>query len=233
MKETEQLQATAKDTEDKLIRSVIISGGTIDREHALRVLAREKYDYIIVADKGLSFLCEEHIEPTHIVGDFDSLEEGVLEQYLSNPNIKIRIFNPIKDSTDTEIAIRLAMELKSKEIMILGGTGGRLDHTLGNIQAMSIPVMAGASCCMEDPQNRIEVLITGRTIRKEDAFGKYISFFPLSGNVEGLTLKGFKYPLENHTLTPFDSLAVSNEITEETAVISFRRGLVTMVMSLD
>ena len=214
-------------------KTVIVSGGLIERDFVLSLLKEQDFTFIICADRGLEFLSEEGIEPTHIVGDFDSLKPHILEKYCNNPNVKIRMFSPIKDKTDTEIALHLAVELRATQIWLLGANGTRVDHTLGNIQSLIIPLNAGIPCYMADAHNRICLLNRGITIKKEDAFGKYISFFPLYGEVEGLTLSGVKYPLIDHRLTCENSLGVSNEITEEKAVVSFKSGTLIMIMSKD
>ena len=71
-------------------------------------------------------------------------------------------------------------------------------------------------------------------LKKEEQFGKYVSFFSVGGDVAGLSLKGFKYPLNRYHLTVADSgLTVSNEITEETAEITYDSGQLLMIMSRD
>ena len=71
-------------------------------------------------------------------------------------------------------------------------------------------------------------------LKKEEQFGKYVSFFPFGGNVTDLTLEGFKYPLSNYCLTAADSgLTVSNEIISEHARVTFSSGELLMIMSRD
>ena len=73
-----------------------------------------------------------------------------------------------------------------------------------------------------------------RILHREEQFGKYVSFFTVGGDVTGLTLKGFKYPLNGYHLTVEDSgLTVSNEISEETAEILYESGQLLMIMSRD
>ena len=71
-------------------------------------------------------------------------------------------------------------------------------------------------------------------IRRDEQFGKYVSFFPLEKEVESITLEGFAYPLD-HRYLPNTSggLCVSNEITEETARVSYEGGILLMVQSRD
>ena len=71
-------------------------------------------------------------------------------------------------------------------------------------------------------------------IYSDKKIGKYVSFFSLNGDVPGLTLKGFKYPLDRHYLTASDSgLTVSNEIAQEEATIEFDKGILLMLMTKD
>ena len=85
-------------------------------------------------DGGVAFCYRHGILPTRIVGDFDTLDPEILAWYRERTGVGIRVYDPVKDATDTQIAVELAMELGSSHITILGGTGTRLDHVLGNIQ---------------------------------------------------------------------------------------------------
>ena len=87
-------------------RTVIVSGGVLEEELVLRILKEEETEFIIGVDKGLLFLYEHQIQPDYIVGDFDSAPSEVLSYYQQETNIPIRRFNPVKDASDTEIALR-------------------------------------------------------------------------------------------------------------------------------
>ena len=90
--------------------AVIISGGSLNPDFALAFLREEEPELLIGADRGICFLKEKEIHPTHIVGDFDSASGEALEYFKQFPEIPIRTFNPVKDFTDTAIAMELAME---------------------------------------------------------------------------------------------------------------------------
>lgn len=233
-----------------LKRAVIISGGTVDEEQARRVL-EEPYTFLIGVDGGLSWLYEKKMAPTHIVGDFDSVPEKVLAYYRGRPEIPLREFNPVKDASDTEIAVRLALKLlgirpdseKAKresqsvqsggELILLGATGTRMDHIWANVQTLSIAAQAGVQAWILDGHNRIR-LIDGEThLKREEAFGPYFSLFSLGGPVKHLYISGARYPLTDHTLYPYDSLCVSNQIAGNEAVISFPEGLVVLMETRD
>ncbi len=214
-------------------KGLIISGGTIQDSFAFRMLKKIHPDYIIGVDRGLEFLYQNQILPSHIVGDFDSVNPKVVRYYNENTQIPIRKFNPVKDASDTEIAVRLALELDVKELWLLGATGTRIDHVLSNIQVLKIPYDAGVKAYIVDGYNKIS-LIGGEThLQKEDAFGAYFSVFPLGGIVEHVSIEGAKYPLSDHTLCPYDSLCVSNQIQDEEVKISFPKGLVILMETRD
>ena len=210
---------------------VIISGGHIEKRFADAFIKMHAPDVIIGADSGLCYLYESKIEPTHIVGDFDSVSKTVIDYYRNLKRIPIRQFDPVKDATDTEIALRYAIELGVKKLWILGATGSRVDHMLANIQILKIALDAEVEAYLVDEWNCIRLIDGDITIRKSDAFGTYFSLFPLGGSVEELSVCGAKYPLQNHTLCPYDSRCVSNQIEEEEVSITFPKGYVVLIES--
>ncbi len=182
-------------------RTVIVSGGILEKEFVLPILQSEETEFIIGVDKGLQFLYENEIKPDYIVGDFDSVPREIVEYYRTEENVPIREFNPVKDASDTEIALRLCLGLRRKEIYILGGTGNRIDHLWANIQCLNIALAAGSEAMILDSHNRIRILEHGITLTRAEAFGKYFSVFPLELPVEDFSISGAKYPLQNHLLS--------------------------------
>lgn len=214
-------------------RIVIVSGGKVEDDFALSVLESYEKEYIIAVDKGMEFLYRHDIMPSYIVGDFDSVNKEIGDYYRNETQVPIREYVPAKDATDTEIAIRLAMTLGCSEIIILGATGGRIDHLWANVQCLMIPFKAGIDARIMDSQNMIRLIEDEVHLKKEEAFGPYFSVFPLGAEVYGLTIQGAKYPLYNHTLTPYDSLCVSNEFRDDEVVIDFHAGTVILMQTRD
>lgn len=105
------------------MKTLIITGGMIEVDFALSFIQELKPDYILGVDRGLQFCYEHDIRPDYIVGDFDSLPGEILERYRQEGEIPIRTYNPVKDATDTKIALDKALEDGSTEIWILGGNG--------------------------------------------------------------------------------------------------------------
>ena len=217
------------------MRTVIISGGRIERDFALSFLENETFEQFIAVDNGLRFCYDNQIKPTWIVGDFDTAAPELVEYYQTQTDIPIRRFNPVKDSTESQIAIELALELGSSEITLLGGTGTRMDHVLGNIQSLMLAKKKGVSCVILDEYNRIQ-LIDGETrLKKSEQYGKYVSLLPLTTEVTGVDLTGFKFNLTGHTFTSTGSagLGVSNEIIEDIAEIRVKSGIFVLIESRD
>lgn len=214
-------------------RTVIVSGGQLEEDFAVNILKDEETEFIIGVDRGLIFLHEHGILPDYIVGDFDSAPKAVIAYYREETKVPIREFNPVKDASDTEIALRLCLDLHRQNILILGATGTRMDHAWANVQTLKIALDAGADARIVDSYNRIRLLDQGIVLKKEEAYGPYFSVFPLDGTVENFSLKGAKYPLDHHALTPFDSLCVSNEIAGEEVEISFPYGVVILMETKD
>lgn len=211
---------------------VIVSGGELNEEFTLSVL-REEAGCVIGVDRGMEFLYHHQIMPSYIVGDFDSVDQTIAAYYRDETDVPIREFNPVKDASDTEIAIRLAMTLGCKEMIILGATGGRIDHLWANIQSLAIPFQAGVEAQILDPQNRIRLIDGDTVIKKDEAHGPFFSVFPLGAEVYHFNIEGAKYPLTDHTLSPYDSLCVSNQWIEDEVKISFMNGIVILMETKD
>ncbi|MCI8418653.1 MAG: thiamine diphosphokinase [Lachnospiraceae bacterium] len=217
------------------MHTVIVSGGNIQEDFALSFLREQPFQELIAVDRGLELLYSQGICPTRIVGDFDSVEQKVFCWYQEQTEIEIRKFDPVKDATDTQIALELALELGSTSITILGGMGSRLDHTLGNVQTMMLALNAGVDCCLLDEKNRVRLIRESMTIKKEEQYGSYVSLLPLTSVVEGVNLIGFKYPLTNHTFTSTGSagFGVSNEIVAKVGRIELSTGVFILIEARD
>lgn len=216
------------------MKTLIVSGGQIDVDFVKKWLKSEIYARKIAVDRGIDFFYCNQIKPDLIVGDFDSVSSEALEYFQKQEEVESITLNPIKDDTDTEFAIRTAIEKGATSITLLGATGTRLDHVLGNMELLGIGLEKGVEMELVDSHNRIRMVSTGTHIlEKEKQFGKYVSLIPISKQVAGLTLEGFKYPLSDYTLEKFCTLGISNEIVEEIAKIQLSDGILLVIESSD
>ena len=224
-----------------MIDTIIISGGNIQNGFALDFLkkrieeSRGKKITLVAADKGMEwFMKNREFIPDLAVGDFDSLSEEGKKYMESLKGPEIIRLKPEKDDSDTQSAVNQMIRRGAKDILILGATGTRLDHVLANLGLLSMGKEKGVHIAIADQWNYITLVDSGTVLKKEEQFGKYVSFFTVGGDVSGLTLKGFKYPLDGYDLTVADSgLTVSNEIAAETAEVTYDRGSLLMIMSRD
>lgn len=180
-----------------------------------------KFSLVICADKGIENAKKAGVVPHLYVGDFDSCVPPGEGEVLR--------FSAEKDVTDTEIAVDEAIKRGADSILILGGTGGRADHGFANILLLARVAKKGIDIKMYDGTNLLFVLTESSEISKNNF--KYLSVFPLFGDVENLSLSGVKYPLLNYLLPSASSLCVSNEIKGESAKISFSKGDLLVILS--
>lgn len=216
--------------------TIIVSGGNIQKDFALDFLKKNKTENtcLIAADRGVEFFMGTDLEPDVAVGDFDSLSAEGAKYMETLKHTEIRRLKPEKDDSDTQSAANYAIEQGTERIMILGATGNRIDHLMANFGLLMLGKTKQVQIVLVDAYNYMSLIESGMILKKEEQFGKYVSFFPIEGEVTGLTLKGFRYPLNSYTLKVEDSgLTVSNEISDPEAEVTFETGKLLMIMSRD
>lgn len=215
-----------------MTKTLIVSGGSIDLEFLKNILINNEFNNIIASDKGLEALDKIQIKPNYIIGDFDSLNNEILDKYLKNNEAEITRLNPIKDYTDTHMAIKKAIEIKSTDITIIGAIGTRQDHTIANINILKEALDKKISCKIIDRNNEISLINENISLKKDVSY-PFISLIPLTTKVEGITLKGFKYNLSNAIINIGESIGVSNEQIENIATIEIKKGILVLIKSKD
>ena len=215
------------------MKIIIISGGSLDYEFAADYIQKEVPDCLIAADRGMKFCFEKGICPDYVLGDFDSIDPEIVSYYRQESQVQIIGYQPEKDDTDTEIAVKKAIELGCTKLILLGALGGRMDHCIANIHILKLALEQGVEAALADGQNYIQLLSDSCEIKKKDQYGTYISFLPFTDQVEGITLTGFKYPLHGYTMKKGWSIGISNEIVDEIARVMLTKGILLMIQSRD
>lgn len=173
-------------------------------------------DFVIAADAGYIHAKNFGIVPHRIVGDFDSSQDpGALD-------IPIERFPSHKDDTDCLLAVRRGLQQGCGRFVILGGLGGRLDHTLANLQTLAFLADHGARGELKGDGAWI-TLLRGESITLPRQEG-YLSVFAMGGPCSGIWEQGTEYPLENASLSPNFPLGVSNHIVDQTATVGVKDG---------
>lgn len=214
-------------------RVLIVTGGTIEEPFAADYVKNNEFELVIAADSGIEFFYRHGWRPDILVGDFDSADEKITAHYRLKKEIEIREFQPEKDDTDTEIAVKLAIERGAQEVHLLGASGSRLDHTMANIALLGLCMEQKIPAYLVNERNRIRLVREETVLKKAQQYGEYVSLLPFAGEVRGLTLAGFKYPVSDFTMETFRSRGISNEITGEEAVISMKSGTLLVVEAKD
>lgn len=187
----------------------------------------ETADYIIAADGGQNRAREFGLQPDCVIGDFDSttLDEDFDCIYITYP--------AEKDLTDTEAALTHALEKGCRNVILLGGMGGRLDHTMGNIGLLDKYYSSFDHMEFIDGKNRMELLKdSGRSLERDSRY-KYFGLVSLNAEASGIDIRGAKYELTGASLERASTMGVSNEFKEDTVEIRVQDGILLIVRSAD
>ncbi|GIP25915.1 thiamine pyrophosphokinase [Paenibacillus sp. J23TS9] len=209
-------------------RVIIFSGGQLYPQYIQEI---QPGDFIIGADKGALYLIRHDIKPDLAVGDFDSISPQELKHVRAESGRIVECDPVDKNLTDTELAFEMAIREQPDFIMLVGGTGTRMDHTLANVQMLNRALQHHIECAIMDQNNYIT--LTGSKIEVRDRGYKYVSLLPMTPEVTGITLEGFQYPLENATLKIGESLGISNVLLESVGLVSITSGLLLVIQSND
>ncbi|MCR5291946.1 MAG: thiamine diphosphokinase [Eubacterium sp.] len=220
------------------MRIIMVAAGNADKNIINEYYTSEK-TYLVGIDGGTRFILDAGLVPDLFVGDMDSLVISDEEKDILSAVECVKLV-PEKDDTDTEHAVRLILErLNARktdeeiQIIILGATGTRLDHTFANINLLKLFDENGIDAFIQDGHNRIRVTGKNICLKKSEGFGKYISLLPFTDEVRGLSIKGAKYEVEGFLLTRGTARCVSNEYTEGDVFISFESGSLIVIESVD
>ena len=202
---------------------VILAGADMDTAKFSHERFSDKF--IICADRGFEHAKKLGLTPNLIVGDFDSLG------YSPDAECEILTFKPEKDDTDLMIAIKQAIKHGFKEIDIYAALGGRLDHTYASIQTLNYALEHGAKARLISQTETVELFSAGdHSI--DQKVGYTLSLFSFSDEVRGLCINGAKYSVHDITIDNTFPIGVSNEITDNKAMISFKCGKLLVIQSL-
>ena len=204
-----------------MMEHCVIVGGADINNYAL---IREKLcadDYVIFCDSGLKHLENLQVQPSLIVGDFDSHE---------NPHLDVEtIVLPCeKDDTDTVFAVKEAIKRGFFDFLLIGVVGARLDHTLGNVSILLYLDSLGKKGCIIDDYSEMEI-ISDKPVSVSDRYS-FFSLLNITGCAKGITITGAKYPLVDGEITCEYQYGISNEIIPgQTALISVGIGKLLLI----
>lgn len=201
-------------------RCVIIAGADITNYDFINSKI-SKDDYLIYCDSGLKHREKIGIEPSLIIGDFDSFE---------NPNLDIEtiVLPTVKDDTDSMYAVKEAIKRGFDDILLIGVIGGRLDHTLSNVYILKYIKNNNKKAVIIDDFSEMQIVDNNVTF-VDDSYS-FFSLVNITGTAKGITIKNAKYELQNAEITPEYQYGVSNEpLKGKTAEISVKDGELLLI----
>lgn len=206
---------------------LILTGG---RKPSKELLEREIRwaDGIICADGGYDALAHVPEKLKLVIGDFDS-SHRLAE--LKEKQLPIEVLSPMKDETDTEMAVTRMLEYEPDEIHILGGTGSRWDHSVATIFSMEAYLDEKAKITLIDENNRLSMVGPGAYSLERLGF-HYISFVPVTDAIM-ISTEGFKYEVDHLILSRKKTRGVSNELLKDGGKVTLHEGKMLIIHSKD
>jgi thiamine pyrophosphokinase len=208
---------------------LIVGGGPVSLVQLQSELAL-KPDLVLAADRGAEYLQQLSALPQTLIGDFDSLARETLTD-MATAGVEIRTFEVTKDFSDLELALDLAVVKGATRIDILGGLGGRIDHTLANIGLIVKPMELGIETHLLDPSHDITAVKDFLEIEARPGWA--VSLIPLTTKVSGVTTTGLKYKLDNALLWIQNTRGIHNEFVTDKAVIRLTEGVLAVICFQD
>ena len=183
--------------------------------------------FVFCADGGAKACFRYNVKPNKIIGDLDSIDKDILNYY-KNEHVKIEKYPIDKDFSDFELILNLLQEdslIINNDIFILGALGGRIDYTINNLM-----LLEGLPNVIVVSNNNEEVYYRENSFIIESKKGFKISFILLDDKVVNMTLKGFKYNIENQMISRKTSKLMSNEIISNKSEVIFEKGKILVVL---
>jgi thiamine pyrophosphokinase len=206
-------------------RAVLFANGVMPQAAQILPYLRPD-DFYIAVDGGLRNLRNLYKTPGLLIGDLDSATTAEVEGAAAQ-GIEVRRYKPDKDETDLELALLAAVEKGFDEILIIAALGGRLDHTLGNLNLLMLPLLAGVKVTIEDGTEEIFVIRNNAEIIGSP--GDVVSLIPMQGEVKGVETRELKYPLKHETLHQENGRGISNVMLGVQAGVSIQSGLLLCI----
>lgn len=206
-------------------RCVIVGGAPIERYDRIKSYLDKVNDYYIFCDCGLRHAEQLKVSPDLIVGDFDSHEEP-------DTDTETIVLPTEKDDTDTAHAFEVAVERGFSEFLLIGMTGRRLDHTLGNVYLLVHAFELGMKAMIVDDCSEISV-VGSEPVVIDDSM-PYFSLINVTGCARGIYISGAKYPLEDAEIRYDCQYGISNEVLPGgRASISVKDGLLLLIRDVE
>lgn len=201
-------------------RCVIIGGAEIKNYALIREYLSSE-DFFIYCDCGLKHKKSLGFEPDLIIGDFDSHEKP---EDLRN----VIVLPVVKDDTDTIFAVKEAIRRGFENFILVGVTGGRQDHNLGNLYALLMLANENKNAIIIDDYSEIKLIKPGERVKIANRW-RFFSLINITGTARGINISGAKYNLSNAEINPEFQYGISNEVLNDYAEVSLSEGFLLLI----
>jgi len=204
-------------TTDSAKKACVFCNGQLKNPMNVKQIANN-CDLLIAADGGAKYFSDIGLTPQVIIGDMDSIDS---DMWKSKSGIEYIRYPADKDKSDAELAVEYALEQGYEQNILVAATGGRLDHTLGNIALVAgypgrVAIFDGTSTLVAVDKTE-KCMLRGR-------IGAIVSLMPYSISHLKVRTKGLKYPLQDECLISATH-GLSNELSQTEACICVSDGI--------
>lgn len=204
---------------------VIFAGGGKPVARRVRALAASA-SFVIAADSGADHARILGVPVDLAVGDFDSISADGLAA-LEHEGVRVERHPTDKDATDLELALTAAAALQPRRVVVVGGTGGRLDHLLGELSLFAAEAYRGVE--LDALLGHATVHVIHRERPLDGRVGEVISLLALHGPASGVVTDGLVYPLRGETLQSGSTRGLSNLFAAPQARVAVAGGVLVAV----
>jgi thiamine pyrophosphokinase len=201
------------------MKSAIFLNG---EEPSEKIIKNCRADYVICADGAYNYLKKYSTNIDIVIGDFDSINTIVKK------GVKTLKYPIDKDMTDSELALRAAIERGANEVDFYGALGKREDHALANLGLLFYALDKNVDAKIITDHNII--FAANKKISFAAPINRFLSIVPFCSELHILNTQGLKYPIKNKILSFKSSLSISNEITSANVSIDIASGLALIII---
>jgi thiamine pyrophosphokinase len=184
--------------------------------------------YVIAADSGLDHARAHDIKVDLVVGDLDSVSDSGIAAAIAD-GVTIETYPRDKDETDLAIALEAAHRTGARDVILISGDGGRLDHLLTGLLLLAADDVAAIAIDAWVGEARVRVVRDGGEVDVEGRPGELVTLVPVGGPAIGVRTEGLRFPLFGETLDAGTTRGVSNEVDGPVAKVSLTKGTLLVI----
>ena len=208
------------------MRVVVVASADLDATDAQHLDAA---DLLIAADGGAASLDRIGRRPDVLVGDLDSADDALVAR-LSEAGTRVERHPAAKDASDSELAMRVAVDSGATDVVLAGAIGGaRLDHALANVLLLTSGWLAGRDARLASGGTTVRIARAAHRVELDADIGDLVTLLPLGGDARGVTTSGLRWALDRAALTMGTTLGLSNEVVARPASVAVEHGMVLVV----